>query len=87
MSRYAFTAAAVMALVPLLASCPSPANAAEDAAVASLAETILAEAGRTKGFCADLGCGSGELALAIAGKSEMFVHALATDETSLSAAR
>jgi len=54
---------------------------------ASLAERILAEAGTTKGFCVDLGCGSGELALAILQRSELFVHALETDDARVAAAR
>jgi len=85
MLRLVFAAAGAVVFAAAL-FVPSPARAADGNADA-LAAQILAEAGRTKGFCADLGCGSGELALAIAGKSEMFVHALATDETSLSAAR
>jgi len=83
MSRTALAVALAIALVPPLI--PTPVAGADD--VASLAETILAEAGRTRGFCVDLGCGSGELALAIAGKSEMFVHALAADAKSLAVAR
>ena len=70
----------------LVFCCASPAAAGQPDA-AALAEDILAAAGTDKGFCVDLGCGSGELAAAILRRSKFFVHALETDDGRVEAAR
>lgn len=68
--------------------CACAVAAATDRADASaLAEDILAAAGTDRGLCADVGCGSGELALAILRRSKLFVHALETDDRLVEAAR
>ena len=63
------------------------AQATGDVAADALAARILQAAGVQKGICIDLGCGSGELALAILNQSELFVHALETDDARVHAAR
>lgn len=71
-----------------MAANPQPAApAAPDRPLSSLVRAILKSAGTTTGFCVDLGCGSGDLAVEISQQSKFFVHALETDDARVAAAR
>ncbi|MDY0168335.1 MAG: PQQ-binding-like beta-propeller repeat protein [Thermoguttaceae bacterium] len=55
--------------------------------VVELAQDILAKTGVTEGICLDLGCGSGELARALAERSELHVIGIEADAERVAEAR
>jgi outer membrane protein assembly factor BamB len=65
---------------------PSPV-AASDIDYGKAAEEILAASGVTSGLCIDLGCGSGELALELAGRSQLYVVGIDADPAQVERAR
>jgi len=54
---------------------------------AKAAEDILSKSGITKGICVDLGCGTGELALELVRRSNLYVIAIDPDPANVSSAR
>jgi len=63
-------------------------NAAKvTAAAATAAEQILNGSNVAAGFCVDLGAGSGELAIELAGKSELQIYAVESDAHKVATAR
>ena len=52
-----------------------------------VAKQILEKSGIRSGFCVDLGCGDGELALELARQSKLNVYAIESDEEQVAAAR
>lgn len=59
----------------------------EDPVIGKAAEEILARTGITAGYCLDLGCGSGDLALALARRSKLSIYAVDPDRTNVERAR
>ncbi len=53
----------------------------------SAAEQIIERTGITRGFCLDLGCGDGSLALALARRTELTILAVDSDERNVDNAR
>lgn len=66
---------------------PKREDAAEDPAWGMAADEILQKAGIKEGYCADLGCGDGRLALALARRSQLTIVALEKDPEKAAAAR
>ena len=66
---------------------PAREDAALDSAWEKAADEILKHAGFTEGYCADLGCGDGRLALALAKKSTLTIVAVEEDPVKAAAAR
>ena len=54
---------------------------------AKTAETILSESGITTGICLDLACGTGELALELTRRSDLYVIGIDSDPVSVNKAR
>ncbi len=77
--------ATAMLLLVCAGAIASTAQAAPD--WDALGERILTAAGEEAGFCVDLRCGGGGLALSILKRSQFFVHALETDDGRVDQAR
>ncbi len=75
-------AVSILSVVRLL-----PVVQAEDAGTDALAKDILARAGVRGGLIVHLGCGDGQLAVALAARGPFLVHGLATDWHQVQAAR
>ena len=71
---------------PGLSAESSPA-AASDIDYGKAAEDILAASGVTAGICIDLGCGTGELALELARRSQLYVIGIDADPAHVNRAR
>ena len=59
----------------------------EDPVYGTAAEEILARTGIEAGYCLDLGCGGGDLALALARRSKLMVYAVDPDAANVQRAR
>ena len=59
----------------------------EDPVYGTAAEEILARTGIEAGYCLDLGCGAGDLALALARRSKLMVYAVDPDAANVQRAR
>ncbi len=59
----------------------------EDPVYGKAAEEILARTGIEAGYCLDLGCGAGDLALALARRSKLVIYAVDPDATNVQRAR
>jgi outer membrane protein assembly factor BamB len=66
---------------------PQPAAVSENEQASSDAEEILRRAGITAGFCLDVGCGEGQLALELVRRSELYVIGLQSDPAKAAEAR
>jgi len=66
---------------------PSPPARNNDVDYAEAAEDILNKSGITAGICLDLGCGTGELALGLARRSELHVIGIDSDPAKVDKAR
>ena len=60
---------------------------AEDPLFAAAAEEIVRRTGVREGYCLDLGCGDGRLALALAKRTDLQIHAVECDALKVQAAR
>lgn len=58
-----------------------------DGVADAAAEQIIRQSGVTEGYCVDLGCGYGELALALAGRTKLQIYAVDPDPKKVAAAR
>jgi outer membrane protein assembly factor BamB len=63
----------------------SPVSEAND--TAAIAKRIIARAGINRGLCAVVGCGDGEMLLAVAKQSRLLVHAIDPDASAVASAR
>ena len=59
----------------------------EDPVYTKAAEEILARTGISAGYCLDLGCGTGDLALALARRSKLMIYAVDPDRSNVERAR
>ena len=59
----------------------------QDSPAASWADEIVRQGGVTEGFCADLGCGDGELTLALTQRSKLQIYAIDADPEKVAQAR
>ncbi len=66
---------------------PPRVSGSEQADFASLAKQILAASGVSQGFCLDLGCGTGGLALELARQSDLYVVGIEADSAKVARAR
>ena len=64
-----------------------PVAGAKRGPYARAAEAILKKTGVSKGYCVDLGCGAGELALELALRSELVIYGIDPDPAKVRAAR
>ena len=64
---------------------PNPGESGDD--FAETAAEIIKRTGITEGFCVDLDCGSGELALELAKQTRLQIYAIQSDEKLVAAAR
>ncbi len=83
---YCFAPAPAVASRTPVAS-PPAATAPSQGSRAAAAESILKRTGVTEGYCLDLGCGSGELALALAQRSALQIVAVDPDADNVRRAR
>jgi outer membrane protein assembly factor BamB len=58
-----------------------------DPAVQRAAAEIVERSDITEGYCVDLGCGDGSLALELARRTELYIHAIDSDPENVAAAR
>lgn len=66
---------------------PAAEAPAADERIAAAAQEILRESGVRAGYCVDLGCGDGSLALELARRSDLYVVAIDADESNVARAR
>ncbi len=64
-----------------------PAGETADPALAAAADEIVRRSGIRAGYCVDLGCGNGDLALALARRTELRIVAIDADPEQVSVAR
>ncbi|MBN1908879.1 MAG: PQQ-binding-like beta-propeller repeat protein [Pirellulales bacterium] len=65
----------------------NPTDQAVDPAMEKAADEIVRQSGVTEGYCVDLGCGQGDLALALARKTKLHLYAVDSDPVNVRAAR
>lgn len=82
---YAFADASQPAAQPLAETKPAPLST--DAAIASAADAILAQTGIKRGFCLVVGSERGQLAYALAQRSQLTIYVVEPDEAKVHAAR
>jgi len=82
---YCFSASPATSTVVSAASDVPPPSA--DSRFVAAAEEIMRRAGITKGFCVDVGCGDGSLALELARRTELQIFGLEADAALVEAAR
>jgi outer membrane protein assembly factor BamB len=61
--------------------------ASRESRYAAAAKEIIKTTGVTEGFCVDLGCGAGELSLALARRTKLQIYAVESDPVKVAAAR
>jgi len=66
---------------------PQPAAASSDAVYEKAAAEIIAKSNTTAGYCVDLGCGDGSLALELAKRTDLRIVAIDSDPDNVAAAR
>lgn len=62
-------------------------EADDDGIYGKAAEEIIRRTGLTEGYCLDLGCGGGELSLALAKRTKLHIYAIDSDAKNVAAAR
>jgi outer membrane protein assembly factor BamB len=78
--------AAASAIDPVVRR-PQPAAVTADSSIAAAAEEIVRRSGVSEGYCVDLGCGNGDLALELARRTQLHIVAIDADPQQVALAR